>query len=348
MGRRKKKHKRESPAVVRDRCDVAEVLSRLGMEVEEGRSPDELYALCPSPDHGDGRGDRHIGTFSIHDDPGDERHGMAHCWSCKWGGDIFDVVRLVTGCGFDEALEFVAGGATPVADVEESPVQEEDPEIYWRDLKEWRSPGVKMPRGCVPVGPGTRAERYLAERLFGSVLAREEGILDWRRAKRIVVPVRMYGKLVTWVARSYNGVKPKTITPELEDVGSGSRWAIGGYDEAEAGGVLNTTESWANRLRLKQAGWSNPLSLCGSDLTEERVLAIMALKPEKIVHWIDGDAAGRRLARDIADVVGTRIAYDVVPFEDDKDVANYRPSEVRNMKPVAWSDHKQVPTRERS
>jgi 5S rRNA maturation endonuclease (ribonuclease M5) len=179
-------------------------------------------------------------------------------------------------------------------------------------------------------------------------MAREEGIQDWPKAKRVVVPVRMYGMLVTWVARSYNGAKPKTITPKREDVGSGPRWAIGGYDEAEVGGVINTTESWANRLRLKQAGWSNPLSLCGSDLTEERVLAIMALKPAKIIHWIDGDAAGRRLARDIADVVGTKFAYEVVDLGEDKDVADHRPSEVRSMKPVAWSDHKQVPTRERS
>lgn len=57
----------------------------------------EWFALAP------GRDDRHLGSFSVSLDT-----GLWHDFATDEGGDLFDLVRLVTGCTFAESLIYLA------------------------------------------------------------------------------------------------------------------------------------------------------------------------------------------------------------------------------------------------
>lgn len=76
--------------------NVEQVLARLGIEAKKkGR---DWWARCPSPDHEDRNPSWHI-----RDEPGAERHGKMHCFSCKWGGTVEDLVGAVLGFQGDDS-----------------------------------------------------------------------------------------------------------------------------------------------------------------------------------------------------------------------------------------------------
>jgi hypothetical protein len=87
---------------------ILEVLRDLGVEVRAGR------IRCPRPEN-HSHGDR-TPSVSVRPD-----RGSFKCWVCAdVGGDVIDLVRLVKGCGFREALEFLgapreSGGPNPRA-----------------------------------------------------------------------------------------------------------------------------------------------------------------------------------------------------------------------------------------
>ena len=85
--------------------DVGRLLGSLSMRATRRRG--EWYALCPNPDHDD----RHLGSFTLTDDPGSDRHAHFRCYSCGAYGDAIDLVKLVLGVGYHAAVCWIEDSA---------------------------------------------------------------------------------------------------------------------------------------------------------------------------------------------------------------------------------------------
>ena len=91
---------RRLAGLVRDRCDVRDVLAAAGVELcDEGAT--EGHAPCPIC----GGTDRLVVRFGP--------PGRVWCRACAWGGDVIEAARtLLPGCaGFPDAVRTLAGVA---------------------------------------------------------------------------------------------------------------------------------------------------------------------------------------------------------------------------------------------
>lgn len=300
------------PREILRHADVQAVLDAL--KIEHVRRGDELVARCLSGRHDD----RHP-SWSVHSEPGAENNGLHSCWSCKWAGSLFDLVTKVRGCGFAEALEFVAQRRSTATSRELT-------RGYDKPFRLHEPPEIRWPRGLKEVEQGSECLLYLAGRDFGMEEVRGHGLMDWRWRGRVFVPVTRRGVLVHWVARSYRGENPRALTPTGE--GLGSRWGIfnlDGLDRSQK--ILHLTEGWADCIRVKQAGFPNPVALCGSSMTEHQAGELTCFS--EIVVWQDGDVAGEAMCRSVRGWLGQDRKVEVVSMPIGKDPADFPPDELR-------------------
>ena len=71
--------------------NIEKMLKALGVEVTS-RDGVELNAVCPNPDHEDTSP-----SWSIIDDPENERHGCHYCFACEFGGRPAKLVQARYG-----------------------------------------------------------------------------------------------------------------------------------------------------------------------------------------------------------------------------------------------------------
>ena len=130
-----------------DADTVREALKGREADIIAGLLPDgrtnnpngrEWFALAP------GRDDRHLGSFSVSLDT-----GLWHDFASGEGGDLFDLVRNVTGCDFAGALQYLARACG---------ISAPDPRLTIRRpggaaVAEWKrceASGESNGRGCTP------------------------------------------------------------------------------------------------------------------------------------------------------------------------------------------------------
>jgi DNA primase len=160
------------------------------------------------------------------------------------------------------------------------------------------------------------------------------GLLDWPAKKRILVPITRHGRLISWVARSYSGAKPKTFAP----AGAPKKWELIGFDQFNRSHrTVNVCEGWVDRIRLMQIGRSNACALCGSKMSEYQAEALIFA--ERIIIWQDGDKAGEVMAEDLAAWLGRGRELLIVPTPSGKDPGTFSPSELSEFQPITWSEY---------
>ncbi len=81
--------------------DPFKVCSLFGLDEGTKREGSGLRTHCPNPEHEDN-------SPSCLVDVGNQGTVRARCFACGFRGDIFDIIRLVKGCGFREALRIAA------------------------------------------------------------------------------------------------------------------------------------------------------------------------------------------------------------------------------------------------
>lgn len=309
------------------KVNVKAVLDYLGIKTE--KRGNELYARCPHPKHNDSDP-----SWSIKDEPGNKRHAVFSCWSCKWSGNILTLIAAVKKISIAEAQKIVEEFSTKRP--QGRPTTEKD---LLRGLDKYEPPdlGGYFWKGeqiqTEPIIPGTESFAYLSSRWIGMEWIEKCNLVDWPDKKRILVPVHLNGKLISWVARSYNGGSPKTLAPKEAP----KSWELIGIDEVvKIAGVANLTEGWADRIRLMQIKKANPLGLNGARISEQQ--AEMILWADKIVVWMDGDRAGEVLAGEAVTWLGKTREIWVVPFPPRTDPAFYSPKVVATYKPILWSE----------
>ena len=296
--------------------DVPAVLRALGLEFED-RGEGELYARCPNPEHPDSNPSWHIHSGS------DSRNGVFFCWSCKWSGNIFTLVATVKGCAMGEAARFVAEHAREEVSIGEPA----GPEDYERSLRaveppeiglEWKGRRIE----ARPVEWGSEAAEYLRRRMIGMAYVQKFSMLDWKERRRVIVPITRGGRMISWIARSYVGGKPKTLAPR----NAPKRWELFGYDQLGFGPVVSICEGWADQIRLAQAGRPNPVALCGSRVSEQQAESLARFKRFEV--WPDGDTAGEGLVRDLRAWLGRGREFVVFRVPDRKDPSDLHPAEI--------------------
>ncbi len=308
----------------RVKADIPDVLDRLGLKYEIKGS--ELFALCPNPEHND----QHVGTWSIRDERGGDNNGLYHCFACAWSGSVFDLVRTVVGCGFNEAVEFV-GGSAKLEDVD--PFTDADFSEYLKPIRKWKP--VEMDRPPVQeIVEGSVCQRYLAGRGVTKSDIEYWGLADWRQRGRVFVPLTREGELISWLARTYSGAEKKVLYPE-----GPQRWAMFGLSRVDVKvGRLHLAEGWLDAIRLAQAGFANVVGVGGSMLTAEKALDLSW--SEDIMVWMDGDGGGEWFVDEVVAWLGRERGIMVVEMPEGKDPADHTPEELKTFEPVAYSDYR--------
>jgi DNA primase len=258
----------------------------------------ELYGLCPNPKHGD----KHAGSWSIHVEPGNKRNGCSHCYACGYNGDAFDCVAEIRAISRDAAVAFCSEYATN-AEHQEKPVDEEAFERGgWYEIET-----VDMPETEGIIG-GSKCMEYLSVRGVSIREVRQYGLRDWVRAERVLVPVKMFGRVVSWDAKLYGKDRraavsadtraKKSLSPR-KGVGGGnwrfSMWGMDGLNR-EVGGVVLVEGFW-DAAHLRRIGVENVLAVRTTELTEEK--AGLLGWCDRVLVVGDGDAAGKKMIENV-------------------------------------------------
>lgn len=324
------KRRHRSIQQVRVNCDPEEILTGLGLDVKRQRR--ELFALCPNPTHPD----RHVGSWSMRCEPGDDMNSLSYCHACGWSGDVFSVVMLVRGCSFTEAVDYVKGVLTDLPDDEQPADIVYADEVYDREFAPWLPQQIKRPDEVGPVVEGTACWEYLTNRDFGKDEILYYGLGDMKEELRLFVPIMFGGKLIGYVARTYVDHPKKVKFPAG---GASGTWGMIGLDRADRSvRMVSLADGWADAFRLRQAGRPNPIAVCGSTLTAEQAWALAWA--EQVDVWADGDLGGERLVKDVVGWLGLGRQVRVAMMAPGTDPADKTAELIREIKPVAYSDHR--------
>lgn len=259
-------------------------------------------ARCPHPDHDDS-----TPSWSIVDKPGDRLHGSHYCHGCKWGGGPWELAAVVWGVSANDAGERLQtiglGNSAPttVADVPKVVVKDREPE---GDEK------FELPFGVVIPGPSGKwfwpALDYLAKRGVSRERADYWGAgyaVKGRLWNRVVFPVwDLAGRLLNYSARALDPTQSRYDTGKRR-TGANPRRSIWGEHRWQGTGVVTVAEGVFSALALEAAGAPNPCALLGSELTEEKALALSRFSA--VIVASDPDPAGDRVARWVS-VLGRR------------------------------------------
>jgi DNA primase len=313
---------REVVDAVRERTDIAEVISRHVALIRKGRS---IVGLCPFHQEK---------TPSFHVIPD---KGIYHCFGCQAGGDVFKFLMMLEGLSFVEAVkELATAVGIEIAERDLSPAEhralkqratafdvlEAAAGFYeaqlWtgagaapRKYLEQRALSVEYARkarlGWAP-GGWTRLVDHLHREGFDAAQVADAGVARPRNQgegfydtlrERLVIPIRdERGRVVAFGGRLLEGEGPKYLnTPETPlyqkshtlyglDI---ARTAIG-----QRGRVI-VVEGYFDVLGLQQAGFPESVATCGTALTPHHLEKIRRLARD-VVLVMDADEAGLRAA----------------------------------------------------
>lgn len=291
---------------IRQRVDVRDVVDRLGMDYRV--VGEDVVIRCRSGQHADRNPSMRVNS------EGGERNGLFYCFSCKWGGDLFDLVQKIRDCDFKSSVDFVKRSVGRRIGGFEF---DEDAEIYDGTFVAGLQ-AVAKPGGVVPVLYGSSCYRYLVSRGVGKREIERFGLLDWRTRERVFVPVIVDGVMVSWVARTYVGSKPKALTPKK----SSSKNNLFGFDLLNKHDkTISIVEGWLSAIRVWQAGFQNVVATCGSKLSMEQAERLSAF--DRIIFWKEGDVAGRVFSVDVADWLGRDRKIVIIELPEGTDPADF-------------------------
>ncbi len=270
--------------------DVDKLLRALGIQGK--RSGREWQALCPY--HADRKP-----SWSIRDQPGNEKNGHHNCFSCGAGGDAIKLVADLLDIERKEAEQWLTeSGITSDPDIPfETEIVERATPIG--------SPELKPPAGVelAPLNQWVTAARDFATRRGLT----PEQIERWgigyavtgRCRSRIWIPVRAEdGSLQSWMARSYD---PKSLlrylTPTREEApGHGELF---GQQHWQGRGQLVLCEGALNALACERAGARNIAAIGGSASKVTPLVIAQLASFEQVLVLTDPDAAGDNAAAQI-------------------------------------------------
>jgi len=295
-------------------ASVQKTLEKLGVVAE--RNGRRWWAeQCPLPSHGAPNPKHQWQNFFVRDNDS-ERPGQWHCFSCKAGGTLVDLVMEMRGVDVDEAREWLRTigeqAAPPILRVRFEPV---GPRRF------------RMPAG-VEFGPLARwnsvARQYVECRGITADQVERWGIgyaLEGRLDGRIVFPIRnRAGELANYAARTFVGDEVRYLAAhESEHPDLSAMWGEHRWPAARADRMVVVFEGITNGLAIERAwnpGSSPALAGLQGSAIEHRKLARLA-SFQLVLVATDPDRAGEHAAREIASALGPKVRRLRYPTEQD-------------------------------
>lgn len=277
---------------------VEKVLDALFLDVKRKRSR-RLWLLCPFHD------DHSPTNFFVR--IGGKREGQNHCFSCKRGGTLTDLVMWVRSCDFEAARAFIEllgkGYEPPRARVrvvsraaKPSRVRFRMPrEVMFEPIEEWVTPARDY----------AKKERHLtAEEVdrFGLGYA-----VDGRLSGRIVIPWRGKGGVPHgYSARSFTNEEPKYLTPhESENADLGTMFGEHTWPVLHERKAVVVVEGAFNGLAVSRALYDYRVDIAalgGSDANP--IHAIKLTTFPTVLFLTDPDPPGDKVAASLRDMIG--------------------------------------------
>lgn len=264
------------------RLEEARRVLRLIKDPEREPRPGEYEVICPACEKRLGTPDT-SGNLGVNVDK-----GVFHCWRCGWSGTLKGL-----GGALQESDDCDAWTVSlPRATAQKA---------RWAPLD---YPEDVLPNGFVEVDPenppsfyGARVLAYLRGRgLDDKAIGRlhpgytldypENGQQDCRG--RVVLPIILGGRVVSYVARTLGTQTPKTLNPKLPPGLGKPLW---GLDEIPLYSWLVVVEGIFDALATPRG-----VAVLGDRLTKEQRYRLLAKCPKLIVFLYDGDAPGKRAA----------------------------------------------------
>lgn len=269
--------------------DVPRLLSLLGIAAEH--QGDRWVAKCPHPDHND-----RTPSWDIKDTPGNTRHGLHHCLSCKWEGTATELVADIIGISFQGARQYIAERAMGQTALVRSLALNVTlagagfklpPEVTIAPLTEW----PELPRRYIL----SKKRRITAEQVDKWRLG---FATKGRLAGRIIIPARdARGVLLSYTARTYAGSAKRYLEPKRQE-GPDDSAIFGEQFWPKKRNVVVVTEGAFNALAVERVAPTLPLaSLFGSTVKLRHLSKLCSFKG--ILLLTDPDAAGDRAAEKI-------------------------------------------------
>lgn len=318
--------------------DVPRLLAVLGIPAQhEG---DRWVACCPHPDHKDSHP-----SWDIKDTPGQSRHGLHHCLSCKWEGTATELVVDLLNISFQGAREYIVERAMGSSAMLQSVAMQVSlagnrsfklpPEAIIAPLRKW----PEIPRRYVTGKRRQITAEQVAKWKLGYAV---KGSL----AGRIIVPAYDYmGVLMSYTARTFTGSPKRYREPKrIEGAHDGAIFGEQFWPPPKQRNIVVVTEGAFNALAVERVAPTLPLaSLFGSNVHLRHLSKISTFHVALVVT--DPDAAGDRAAEKLRMALRRHIRLIRVRLKPTKDMdktdANSVPPELlRQALERAWCKFK--------
>lgn len=298
----------------------------IGQRVKLVRSGRQWKGCCPF--HGE-----KTPSFHVYDD-------HFHCFGCGVHGDAISFVMQSQGGGFMEAVEQLAAAAG--LDVPKPSPAGADAQRQLLGLADILARAAAAFQRRLFLPEGARALAYLRERGLneetirrfglgfapgrGALIAdlAREGIVPDRLGEagllastsedgaprelffdRVIFPIRdRRGRTISFGGRTLGDRQPKYVNGPETALFSKRRslYALDFARDGVSNGPLVVVEGYMDVIALHQAGFGGAVAPLGTALTAEQLDAAWQLSETPTVCF-DGDAAGRRAARRVAELV---------------------------------------------
>ena len=237
-----------------------------------------------------------------------ERAGSFHCFACKAGGTLAELVMHVRSVDHSAARAFIATSGKDFRPPALAARVVERPALRMR-------PAFELPRECImgkPLDTWTPlARRYAVKRSITQDEVARYGLgyaVDARLAGRIIFPVRVGPKAVAvgYSARSFAGAERRYLTPhESENADLDALFGEHLWPAPEQREAICVTEGAINALACVRASNVHASSISGSDVRAGHVIKLATFKI--VVVLTDSDAAGNAAATKFRMMLGHRV-----------------------------------------
>lgn len=271
--------------------------------------------------------------------PSSSSHSKGHCFACKSGGTLRDVVAELQMLGYEAAdwqrvmqLLEAEDDDVPFPDFDDDEDGPKHPfHLYPEDWLMTFKPALQSPTAC----------NYLQSRGFT-----HQQIEDWDirwdgTRKRVCWPIRDdFGRLVGMQGRAIEkGVEPRYLQyRHLEQL---NPFHMLGEHRIDPDRPVVLVEGPPDAMAVS-AVYRNVLSLNGTSLTEERLERLE--KYFEFVTMFDPDAAGKHALKTLKSWgYGKKVVYEA-QFEDSRDPAELSAVEIVELLSEFIPDHQLSPT----
>ena len=326
--------------------DALVILERLGVVVTTVKD-NEVWGFCP---------DHHLrvkdenGKPKLPSDPKwcmNLKTGDTYCYTEPKGSNLLYIVCRLRDCSPDDAVKWMLGDKTDLLGLELGR-QKKLAELLRKKSEEKKQRTIKV-QGLAAVAkemavllPTQRVYDFFMRPPSKEATNIQPATVDHFKVfertwgyyiNRAIVPFFYRGELVSFCAIDLLGKKewfkchPNATESDYRKVRFPANFLSGsylfGFNEAlREAEVLVVVEGARERMKLWQEGLVNCVALNGCNLSDEQCGLITELCPKQIVVMLDGDLAGTRAARKIAEKLCRNFSVKIasLPFGKDPKV----------------------------